>query len=134
MFWSRRSKPISFGRTWSKHRCFGRMGRNVSLLVEPGRNIEVCDRADRNKFRSVEPSRNIEFRGRADRNISRLVKLSPNPVVLVAPVKPYLARSKHRCCCRAGPNVSRLVELAGNLDVLVAPVETYLAWANLVET
>ena len=70
------------------------MGRNVSLLVEPGRNIEVCDRADRNKSRSVEPSRNIEVCGRADRNISRLVELGQNLDVLVAPVKTYLVWSK----------------------------------------
>ena len=89
------------------------MGRNVSFLVEPGRNIEVCDRADRNKSRSVEPSRNIEFRGRADRNISRLVKLSPNPVVL---------------------DRSKRISLRRNIDVVVAPVETYLTLLNLVET
>ena len=91
MFWSRRSKRISLGQTWSKHRCFGRIVRNVSLLVEPGRNIEVCDRADRNKPCSVEPSRNIEVCGRADRNISCLVELGQNLDVLVAPVETYLA-------------------------------------------
>ena len=68
-----RSNHISLGRTWSKHRCFGGAGRNVSRLVEPGQNIEV--------------------RGRADRNISRSVELGPNLDVLVAPVKTYLAWS-----------------------------------------
>ena len=114
MFWLRRSKCISLGRTWSKPKCFGRAGQDVSRLVEPVRNIE--------------------FRGRTDRNIYRLVKLGPNPDVLVAPVKMYLAWSKHRCSGRAGRNVSRLVELGRNLDVLVAPVKTYLAWSILVET
>ena len=73
MFWSRRSKRTSLGRSWSKHSCSGRAGRNVSRLVEPGRNIEVC--------------------GRADRNISRLVKLGRNLDVLVAQVETYLALS-----------------------------------------
>ena len=67
MVWSRRSKRISLGRTWSKHRCFGRPGQNVTRWVELGRNIEV--------------------RGRADRNKSRLVELGPNLEVLVAPFK-----------------------------------------------
>ena len=93
MFWPRRSKRISHGRTWSKHRCFGRAGRNVSRLVKPGRNIEVCDRTDRNKSRSVEPSLNIEVCGRADRNISRLVERGQNLDVSVAPVETYLALS-----------------------------------------
>ena len=90
MFWSRRSKPISLGRTWSKYRCFGRMGRTYlswSNLVE----TEVCDRADRNKSRSVDSSRNIENCGRADQNISRLVELGQNLDVLIAPVETYLA-------------------------------------------
>ena len=127
---SRRSKHISLGRIWLKPRCLGRASQNVSRLVEPVRKIEV--------------------RGRAERNISRLVKLSPNLEALVAPVKTYLAWSKHRCFGRAdrnisrlvelgrniefwgrtGRNVSRLVELSRNLYVLVAPVETYLAWSN----
>ena len=71
MFWLRRSKRISLGRTCSKHKCFGRTGRNVSRLVKLGRNIEV--------------------RGRADRNIPRLVVIGPNLDVLVAPVETYLA-------------------------------------------
>ena len=54
MVWSRRSKRISLGRTWSKHRYFGRSGGNLSRLVEPSRNIEVCGRADRNISRLVE--------------------------------------------------------------------------------
>ena len=102
---------IPLGRTWSKPRCSGRRCQNVSRLVEPARNIEV--------------------RGRNDRKISRLVKLSPNLEALVAPVKTYLAWSKHRCFGRAGRNVARLIELGRNLDVLV---ETYLAWSNLFET
>ena len=137
MFWSRRSKRTSLGRSWSKHSCSRRAGRNVSRLVEPGRNIEVC--------------------GRADRNISRLVKLGRNLDVLVAQVETYLALSnlvetsmfwsrrseriwlgrawsKYRCFGRAGRNLSRLVELGRNTDVLVAPVETYLAWSKLVGT
>ena len=73
MFWSRRSKGISLGRTWPKPRCFGRAGRKVSRLVEPVRNIEV--------------------RSRADRNISRLAELGQNLDVLVAPVITYLAWS-----------------------------------------
>ena len=70
MFWSRRSKRISLGRTWSKHRYFGRSGRNLSRLVESSRNIEVC--------------------GRADRNITRLAELGQNKDILVAPVEIYL--------------------------------------------
>ena len=60
MFWSRRSKRISHGRTWSKHRCFGRAGRNVSRLVGLGRNIEYCAGAERNTSRLVELGRNID--------------------------------------------------------------------------
>ena len=71
MFWSRGSKHISLGQTWSKHRYFGRSGRNLSGLVEPSRNIENC--------------------GRADRNISRVFELGQNIDILVAPVKIYLA-------------------------------------------
>ena len=63
----------SLGRTWSKQKCFGRAGRNLSRLVEPSRNIEVC--------------------GQADRNISRKVELVQNLDVLVAPVETYLAWS-----------------------------------------
>ena len=70
---SRWSKHISLGRTWSQPRCFGRAGRKVSRLVEPGRNIKV--------------------RGQADRKISRSIELGPNLDVLVAPVKMYLAWS-----------------------------------------
>ena len=74
MFWSRRSKRIiSLDQNWSKHKYFGRSGRNVSSLVEFGQNIEFC--------------------GRADRNIPRLVELGPNIDVLVARVKKYLAWS-----------------------------------------
>ena len=69
------------------------MGRNVSLLVEPGRNIEVCDCDDRNKSRSVELGQNLDFRS--------------------------LGRtwSKHKCFGRAGRNLSRLVEPGRNLEV-----------------
>ena len=73
MIWSRRSKRITLGRTWSKHRYFGRAGRNVSRLVDFGQKIEFC--------------------GRADRNISRLVELGRNVDVLVARVETYLAWS-----------------------------------------
>ena len=90
MFWSRRSKRISLvelgrnldilvapietylaGGTWSKPRCFGRAGRNVSRWVELGRNIEI--------------------RARADRNIPLSVELGPNLDNFVAPVETYLA-------------------------------------------
>ena len=59
------------GGTWSKPRCFGRAGRNLSRWVELGRNIEV--------------------RARADRNIPRSVELGPNLDNFVAPVETYLA-------------------------------------------
>ena len=80
-------------RNWSKDRCFGRAGQNVSLLVVFGQNIDVFGRAGRNLSRLVEPSRKIEVCGRADRNISRLVELGRNLEVLVAPVETYLAWS-----------------------------------------
>ena len=73
MFWLRRSKRISLGRTWSKHKCFGRAGQNVPRFVELGQNIEFCCRADR--------------------KISRLIELGRNIDVLVARVKTYLAWS-----------------------------------------
>ena len=73
MFWSRRSKRISLGQNWSKHKYFGRSGRNVSSLVEIGQNKEFCGRANRNISRSIELGRNID--------------------VLVARVKKYLAWS-----------------------------------------
>ena len=38
MFWLRRSKH---GRTWLKHRFFGRADRNISRLVELGQNLDV---------------------------------------------------------------------------------------------
>ena len=71
MFWSRRSKRISLGQNWSKHKYFGRSGQNVSSLVEFGQNIEFC--------------------GRSNRNITRSIKLGRNIDVLVAPVETYLA-------------------------------------------
>ena len=116
--WSSRLKLISLDRTWSKYRCFGRAGQNVSRLVEPGRNIENCRRADRNISRLVELGGNIDVFGRAGRNLSPFVEPGRNKEV----------------CGRADRNISRLVELGRNLEVLVAPVETYLAWWNLVET
>ena len=58
---------------WSKPRCFGRAGRNVSRLVKLGRNLD--------------------FTGRAGRNISRLVELGQDINNLVAPVEMYLAWS-----------------------------------------
>ena len=93
MFWSHRSKRISLGRTWSKHRYFGRSGQNLSGLVETSRNKEVCGRAGRSVSRLVEISRNIEVCGRADRNISRFVELGRNLDVFVASVQTYLAWS-----------------------------------------
>ena len=76
MFWSRRSKRIPLGRTWSKHRCFGRAGRNVSRLVEFGRNLVVL-------VAQVETS--LAW--------LNLVELGQNRKVLVAPVETYLAWS-----------------------------------------
>ena len=136
MFWSRRSKRISHGRTCSDSRCFGRAGRNVPRMVELGRNLEVRGRAHRNVTRMFDLVETEMFWSRRSKRIS-------------------LGRtwSKHRCFGRAGRNVSRMVELGRNLDVLVsgsnrislgrlgrnrdvlvAPVETYLAWSNLVNT
>ena len=116
MFWSRRSKRISLGRTCSKPRCFGRAGQNVSRSVEHGRNIDVL-------FAPLETY--LVW--------SNLVKRKS---FVVMPAEKYLALSKHiflgrtwskhRCFDRAGRNVSRLVKLGPNLDVLVAPVKTYL--------
>ena len=71
MFWSRRSKRISLGWTWSKPICFGRAGGDVSRWIELGRNLD--------------------FLCRAGRNISHLVELGRNLDVLVAPVETYLA-------------------------------------------
>ena len=76
MFWSRRSKRISLGRTWSKHRCIGRAGRNVYRLVELGRNSDVL-------VASVE----TYLVG------SNLVELGRNINVLITPVDTYLAWS-----------------------------------------
>ena len=70
---SRRSKRNSLGRTWSKHRYFGRAGRNLFCSLELGQNIET--------------------RGRADRNIPRLAELGLNLDVLVVPIETYLAWS-----------------------------------------
>ena len=75
MFWSRRSKRNSLGRTWSEPRCFGRAGRNVSRLVELSRNIIVLVAPVETLSRLVEPGQNIEACGLADRNLSRLVEL-----------------------------------------------------------
>ena len=61
MFWSHRSKRISLGGTWLKHKCFGGTGRNVSHLVELFQNLDVFCRAGRNVSRLVEPGRNIDF-------------------------------------------------------------------------
>ena len=66
MFWLRWSKRISLGRTWSKHKCFGGAGRNVSHLVELGQNLDVFCRAGRNVSSMVELGRNKENYGRAD--------------------------------------------------------------------
>ena len=95
---------------WSKHRCFGCAGQNVSRLVELGRKINVLvapietylaggtwskprcfGRAGRNVSRWVELGRNIEVRARDDRNIPRSVELGPKPDNFVAPVETYLA-------------------------------------------
>ena len=92
MFWSRRSKRISHGRNWSEPRCFGRAGRNVSRMVELGRNLDVLVSGSI-RIPLGRLGRNIEVCGRADRNISRLVKLGRNLDVLVAQVETYLALS-----------------------------------------
>ena len=76
MYWSRRSKRILLGRTWSKLRCFGRVGQNVSRLIKLGRTW-----SKHNCF------------GRAGRKESRLVELGRNIDVLVALVETYLAWS-----------------------------------------
>ena len=63
MFWSRRSKRISLGRTWSKHGHFGRAGRNVSRSVELGRNLDILVAPVETYLawsNLVEPGRNIK--------------------------------------------------------------------------
>ena len=76
MFWSRRSKRISFGGTWSKHKCFGRAGRNVPHLVELGRNLDFL----------VAPVETYLA-------WLNLVELGRNIKVLFMPVETYLAWS-----------------------------------------
>ena len=56
-----RSIEIGRGQNWSKHKFFGRSGRNVSSLVAFGQNIEFCGRANRNISRSIKLGRNIDF-------------------------------------------------------------------------
>ena len=140
MFWSRRSKRISLGRTWLKQRCFGRAGRNVSRSVELGRNLDILvvpvetylawsnlvELGQNIKVLSRRSKRNSLSRtwskpryfGRAGRNLFCLLELGQN----------IETRG------RADQNIPRLVELGLNLDVLVVPIETYLAWSNLLET
>ena len=163
MFYSRRLKRISLGQTWSKPRCFGRAGQNVSHLIELARNLDFTGRAGRNISRLVELGQNINtlvarskcislgrmwskprYFGHAGRNVFFWSNLVKTKSLVVMPAEKYLALSKqilldrtwskHRCFDRAGWNVSRLVKLGPNLDVLVAPVKTYLTWLNLVET
>ena len=74
MFWLRRSKRISLGRTWSKHKCLGGAGRNVSHLVELGQNLDVFCRAGRNVSHLVELCQNLDVFCRAGRNVSRMVE------------------------------------------------------------
>ena len=96
MFWLRRLKRISLGRTWSIPRYFDRAGQNVSRFVELGQNIEFCGRADRNKSRSVKFGQTWSKQkgfGRAGRNVSRLVEHGRNIDILIAPVETYLAGS-----------------------------------------
>ena len=139
MFWLRRSKRISLGRTWSKHGCFGCAGRNVSRLVGLGRNINVLVAPVETYLAGGTWSMSRSF-GRAGQNLSRLVELGRNIDVLVALVKTYLTGSnlvetkmfwsrgskrislgriwsKQRCFGRAGQNVSRLVESGRNIEV-----------------
>ena len=137
MFWSRRSKRIPLGRTWSKLRDFGRAGRNVSRLVELGRNIDVwvklvkmylagLNLIETRSLWSCRLKLNSLSRtwskprcfGRAGQNVPRFVELGQNI----------------EFCCRADRKISRLIEFGRNIDVLVARVKTYLAWSNLVET
>ena len=92
MFWSRWSKRISPGRTWSKHRFFGRADRYISRLVELGRNLEILVAAVETYLAWSVWSKNKCF-GRAGRNVSRLVELGRNIDVLVALDKMYLAGS-----------------------------------------
>ena len=134
MFWSRRSKRISKGRTWlkqrstrsyrskhislgrtgSKPRCFGHAGQDVSRLVVLGQNIDFL-LAPLEKYLAWSKPKCF---GRTGRNVTRLVELG---------------QDIEFCGC-ADRTISRLVELGRNIDVLVARVETYLAWSNLVKT
>ena len=118
MFWSRRSKRISFGGTWSKHRCFGRAGQIVSRWVELGRkkrSLWSCRLKHNSLSRTWSKARCFH---RAGQNVPRFVELGQN-------IEFY---------GRANRKISRLIELGRNIDVLVARVKTYLAWSNLVET
>ena len=113
-YMSRRSKHISLGRIWLKPRCLGRAGRNVSRLVEPGRNLEASVALVKTYLAWSKHRCFV----RAGGNVSRWIELGR-----------YLDFTS-----RAGRNISRLVALGQNLDVLVAPVKTYLAWSRFVET
>ena len=140
MFWSHRSKRISLGRTWSKHRSSWSCRRNIPRLVKLSPNLDVLvapvkkylawsNVVETLMFWSRRSKRislgwawsKPRYFGRAGRNVSRLVKLGRT-------------WSKHKSFCRSGRNVTRLVELGRNIDVFVALVETYLAWSNLVGT
>ena len=118
--WSCRSKHTSLSRNWSKPRCFGRAGQNVSRLVELGRNLDIL-------VAPVETylawSNFVEL----DRNIKVLSRRSKRNSI-------GRTWSKPRSFGRADRNISRLVELSRNIDFSVVPIKTYLAWSNLVET
>ena len=124
MFWSRWSKRISLARIWSKHRYFGRSGRNVSRLVELGQDIEFCGRAGRNVSRLVKLGRIWSKQKsfvRAGRNVSCLVEHSRNIEVVVVPIETYLTWSN-------------LVETQVFLSLRSKRISLGQTWSNLVET
>ena len=102
---------------WSKPRCFGHAGRNVSRLVELGRNIDILVAPVETYLAVSYLVKTLIFCSRRSKSISLGRTLS-----------------KYRFFARAGRKVSRLVEISQKLDVLVAPVKTYLTWSNLVKT
>ena len=141
MFWSRRSKRISHGRTWSeprcfglgvkpylawstwsKQRCFGRAGRNVSRMVELGRILDVLVAPVKTYPHGRTCSEPRSSRSCRSKHIS-LGRTWSEPRCFGLGFKPYLAWStwsKQRCFGRAGRNVSRMVELGRILDALVS--------------
>ena len=137
MFWSHRSKRISLGRTWSKHKSSWSCRRNIPRLVKLGPNLDVLVAPVKKYLAWSNVVETLMFWsrrlkrislgwawskprcfGRAGRNVSRLVKLGRT----WSKHKTFLSRrskrislgrtwSKHRCFGRAGRNVSRSVEL-----------------------